>query len=98
MFVETLNAISTGVSVVDMWGKFFPTFKKIFKLLKNGNLEIVIIGAGGTGKTTLGNILSKNFDKNALSQDFKESISIKKDQFPDNIGSIIVKLANARLE
>lgn len=68
MFVETIEAISTGVGVVEISERLFPTFKRIFNLLKNGELKIAIFGAGGTGKTTLGQLLSGEFELNSLLQ------------------------------
>ena len=35
MFVETIEAIGTGVGVIEISEKLFPTFKRIFNLLKN---------------------------------------------------------------
>lgn len=37
MFVETIEAVSTGVSVIEFSQKLFPTFKSIFRRLKNGD-------------------------------------------------------------
>ena len=34
MFVETLEAISTAVSVAELSDKTFPTFKRLFKRIK----------------------------------------------------------------
>jgi ATPase subunit of ABC transporter with duplicated ATPase domains len=75
MFVETIGAVSTGVSAIELSQKMFPSVKKIFKLLKDGELKIAIFGAGGTGKSTLGKVLSGEFDLNSLLQPYQESIS-----------------------
>jgi len=69
MFVETLEAIGTAVSVAELSDKTFPTFKRLFKRITDGELAIAIFGAGGTGKSTLGKYLSDKLVQGGLSQD-----------------------------
>lgn len=91
MFVETLEAISTAVSVAELSDKTFPTFKRLFKRIKEGELAIAIFGAGGTGKSTLGKYLSGKLENSQLSSGYQESISIEKYNLESNvIGSVIV--------
>ena len=91
MFIETLEAISTAVSVAELSDKTFPTFKRLFKRIKDGELAIAIFGAGGTGKSTLGKYLSGTLENNQLSSGYQESISIEKYNLESNvIGSVIV--------
>ena len=91
MFVETLEAISTAVSVAELSDKTFPTFKRLFKRIKDGELAIAIFGAGGTGKSTLGKYLSGTLENSQLSSGYQESISIEKYTLESNvIGSAIV--------
>ena len=91
MFVETLEAISTAVTVAELSDKTFPTFKRLFKRIKDGELAIAIFGAGGTGKSTLGKYLSGKLENNQLSSGYQESISIEKYTLESNvIGSVIV--------
>jgi hypothetical protein len=40
MFVETVNVLSTGIGVIEVSKKLFPTFERVFKRLKNGDLKI----------------------------------------------------------
>lgn len=99
MFVETIEAISTGVGVIEISEKLFPTFKRIFNLLKNGELKIAIFGAGGTGKSTLGKLLSGEFELSGLLQTYQESISIEQYKLESNkIGSVIVAPGQKRRE
>ncbi|GCA76825.1 hypothetical protein MiTe_03676 [Microcystis aeruginosa NIES-2520] len=99
MFVETIEAIGTGVGVIEISEKLFPTFKRIFNLLKNGELKIAIFGAGGTGKSTLGKLLSGEFELSGLLQTYQESISIEKYKLESNkIGSVIVAPGQKRRE
>lgn len=99
MFVETIEAIGTGVGVIEISEKLFPTFKRIFDLLKNGELKIAIFGAGGTGKSTLGKLLSGEFELSGLLQTYQESISIEQYKLESNkIGSVIVAPGQKRRE
>ena len=99
MFVETIEAIGTGVGVIEISEKLFPTFKRIFNLLKNGELKIAIFGAGGTGKSTLGKLLSGEFELSGLLQTYQESISIEQYKLEsNNIGSVIVAPGQKRRE
>lgn len=99
MFVETIEAIGTGVGVIEISEKLFPTFKRIFNLLKNGELKIAIFGAGGMGKSTLGKLLSGEFELSGLLQTYQESISIEQYKLESNkIGSVIVAPGQKRRE
>lgn len=99
MFVETIEAIGTGVGVIEISEKLFPTFKRIFNLLKNGELKIAIFGAGGTGKSTLGKLLSGEFELSGLLQTYQESISIEQYKLESNkIGSVRVAPGQKRRE
>jgi ABC-type hemin transport system ATPase subunit len=72
MFVETLEAISTAVSVAELSDKTFPTFKRLFKRIIDGELAIAIFGAGGTGKSTLGKYLSGKLENSQLSSGYSD--------------------------
>ncbi len=91
MFVETIEAVSTSLGVIDISEKVFPTFKRIFKLIKNGELRIAIVGAGGTGKSTLGKLLSNEFEFTNLLHPYQESMIVESYKLDSNVvGSIIV--------
>jgi len=91
MFVETVEAVSAGISTFEIAEKVTPTFNKIFKLLKNGELKIVILGAGGTGKSTLGKLLAGDLKSIDLMPYYQESISTEKYDLKSNVfGSVIV--------
>lgn len=91
MFVETIEAVSTGLGVIEISEKVFPTFKKFLNLIKNGQISIAIFGAGGTGKTTLGKILAGKLALTDLFQPYHESIMIEKYNLEGGtVGSVIV--------
>ncbi len=99
MFVETLEAVSTGISAIELSEKLFPTLKRIFNVLKNGELKIAIFGAGGTGKTTLGKLLSGEFESSGLFQPYQESITTEQYRLDSNVvGSVIVAPGQKRRE
>jgi GTPase SAR1 family protein len=98
MFVETVSALSTGISVIDVSKKLFPTFERVFKRLKNGDLKIAIFGAGGTGKTTLGQLLAGSYELSDRPT-YRESIRIEQYKLDSNtVGSIVVAPGQERRE
>jgi hypothetical protein len=98
MFVETVSALSTGISVIDVSKKLFPTFERVFKRLKNGELKIAIFGAGGTGKTTLGQLLAGSYELSDLPT-YRESIRMEQYKLDSNtVGSIVVAPGQERRE
>jgi GTPase SAR1 family protein len=99
MFTDPIGTVSTGVSAIELSQKIFPSVKKIFQLLKDGELKIAIFGAGGTGKSTLGKVLSGEFDLNSLLQPYQESISTEQYRLDSNVvGSVIVAPGQIRRE
>ncbi|AFY69592.1 hypothetical protein Pse7367_1298 [Thalassoporum mexicanum PCC 7367] len=97
MFVETVNAVSTGLGLVQISRETFPTFKRIYNRLTNGNLRIAVFGASGTGKTTLGKILTGDLDN--LSQPYQESIRIEEYKLSNNLaGKVIIAPGQERRE
>jgi GTPase SAR1 family protein len=98
MFVETVNVLSTGVGVIEVSKKLFPTFERVFKRLKNGDLKIAIFGAGGTGKTTLGQLLAGSYELSDLPT-YRESIRMEQYRLDSNsMGSIVVAPGQERQE
>lgn len=99
MFTDPIGTVSTGVSTIELSQKIFPSVKKIFQLLKDGELKIAIFGAGGTGKSTLGKVLSGKLDLNSLLQPYQESISIEQYKLDsDVVGTVIVAPGQIRRE
>jgi len=91
MFVETVTTLSTGINVIELGQRAFPTFKKILTRLKRGDLKIAIFGAAGIGKTTLGKLLSQDFQLESLFSPYQESITIEEYQLDSDVfGSVVV--------
>jgi ABC-type transport system involved in cytochrome bd biosynthesis fused ATPase/permease subunit len=85
MFVEAVGALSTGVSTIELSEKLFPTFDRVFKRLKNGDLKIAIFGAGGTGKTILGRILAGEYELSEFPA-YRESIRMENYKLDSSVG------------
>jgi hypothetical protein len=99
MFVEAVEAVSTGVSVYELSVKLQPWLKRVLNLLKNGELTIAIFGAGGTGKTTVGRFLSGESNTDNLFIPYRESVAIEEYQLKsDVIGSVVVAPGQKRRE
>lgn len=77
MFIEPKTAIEVGLAVWEKRGPIAKGLNKIRLLLKRGRLRIAIFGPGGTGKTTLGQILSGKFDTLKGAGQYKESIHVE---------------------
>jgi energy-coupling factor transporter ATP-binding protein EcfA2 len=92
MFVEkVIENVETLVTAYELSKKAAPTVQRVFKQLQSGKLKIAIFGAGGTGKTTLGNILAGKASANNALIPYQESISIEKIKLGgDTPGSVII--------
>lgn len=96
MFVETIEAASVALNTIELLDKSIPTFKRLFSLIKDGDLKFAIFGAGGTGKTTLGKILSGQYELSGL---YQESITTEQYKLDSNVvGSVIVVPGQGRRE
>jgi hypothetical protein len=92
MFVEkVIENVETLVTAYELSKKAAPAVQRVFKQLQSGKLKIAIFGAGGTGKTTLGNILAGKASANNILSQYQESISIEKIKLDgDTPGSVII--------
>ena len=91
MFVESIEVASTALSAIELSEKIMPTFFKILRLLRNGQVTIAVFGAGGSGKSTLGKLFSGDLEPISLFHSYQESVAIEKYQLDGNaFGSLIV--------
>ncbi|MBP0019109.1 MAG: hypothetical protein J7647_16355 [Cyanobacteria bacterium SBLK] len=86
MFIETVEALSTGVSLLEISRGLFPTVKRFAKRLKEGKTAIAIVGAGGTGKTTLGKV----FSGIELSPSYQESLDIEEYKIDSDFNASLI--------
>jgi ABC-type molybdenum transport system ATPase subunit/photorepair protein PhrA len=61
MFVEAINTIGTLANAYEIGRKSQPLLGKLIRRIRDRKLNIVICGAAGTGKSTLGKLLSGEF-------------------------------------
>ncbi len=73
MFVETINTIGTLSNAYEIGKKSQPLLGKIVRLVRDRKLNIVVCGAGGTGKSTLGKLLSGAFGREDILQPYQIS-------------------------
>jgi hypothetical protein len=73
MFVETINTISTLGNAYDIGKKSLPFLGKLVRRIRDRQLRIMICGAGGTGKSTLGKLLSGEFGQEDILQPYQVS-------------------------
>lgn len=91
MFIETVELANAAIGSIELWDRLTPSFAKIIKLLRSGRLKIIIFGAGGTGKSTLGKLLSGDSDPISLLSSYQESIRVESLPLAANsFGSVIV--------
>jgi energy-coupling factor transporter ATP-binding protein EcfA2 len=91
MFVEkVIENVETLVTAYELSKKAAPSIQRVFKQLQNGKLKIAIFGAGGTGKTTLGNILAGKASANSVVSPYQESISIDRIKLEGNTPGLVL--------
>jgi hypothetical protein len=73
MFVETINTIGTLSNAYEIGKKSQPLLGKLVRLVRDRKLNIVVCGAGGTGKSTLGKLLSGAFGREDILQPYQVS-------------------------
>jgi energy-coupling factor transporter ATP-binding protein EcfA2 len=91
MFVEkVIENVETLVTAYELSKKAAPAVQRVFKQLQSGKLKIAIFGAGGTGKTTLGNILAGKASANNILSLYQESISIDRIKLDGNTPGLVL--------
>ncbi len=91
MLIEPNTAIESVLAIYENWRKLVLPLKKIIQSIRHGDLLIGVFGPGGTGKTTLGVLLSKGFSINRDVSKYSESIESEEYNYQGEIlGKIII--------
>jgi flavodoxin len=96
MFIETVEALKTGLSIYDLVNKSRPSVQRIIQRLRSGDVKIVVFGSGGTGKSTFGKMISGEADPNILAT-YRESRTTEEFKFTrDKLGIITIPPGQGR--
>lgn len=91
MPVEPTTTIKTFLALWEQRRLFTGTLLRVQRRLSRGKMVIAIFGAGGVGKTTLGIMLSEDFDPTGKPQPYQESLKTENYWLKSNpINSVIV--------
>lgn len=74
MPIEPNTAIKTGLALWEQRRLLAAPLQKLRRRLGRGKMVIAVFGPGGVGKTTLGTMLSADFDPQAKPETYKESL------------------------
>jgi hypothetical protein len=92
MFVEAINTLGTLTNTYDIAKKSKPLLGKLVRLIRDKKLNIVICGAGGTGKSTLGRLLSGEFGRQDILQSYQTSFTTEELELDSKRSSSILVL------
>jgi hypothetical protein len=96
MFVEkVIENVETLASAYEASRKAAPLVQQVFKQLQSDKLKIAIFGAGGTGKTTLGNILAGKASLNNILSPYQESFKVDKFKLDGNIPGLAINTSGS---
>jgi energy-coupling factor transporter ATP-binding protein EcfA2 len=86
MFIEILShaAVTSAFEAYAHSKEITQTWTKIKYYLRHGKLSVLVIGAGGVGKSTLTQFLSKPIDK-VTPKKYDESLHIETVKFPGGV-------------
>jgi hypothetical protein len=92
MFIEAVNTLNTATKVYDIGKKSQPLLGKLVRRIRDQKLNIVICGAGGTGKSTLGRLLSGEFGRQDILQPYQISFRAEKLELDSEISASVLVL------
>jgi hypothetical protein len=92
MFVEAINTIGTLANAYEIGKKSQPLLGKLIRRIRDRKLNIVICGAGGTGKSTLGKLLSGEFYREDILQFYQMSLRTEELELDSQMPSSIFVL------
>lgn len=73
MFVEAINTVGTLSNAYEIGKRSQPLLSKLIRRIRDRQLRITIFGASGTGKSTLGKLLSGEFGQEDILQSYQAS-------------------------
>jgi hypothetical protein len=89
MIIEGKEAFEIGTEIYRNRNLILQYSRKIWKLLTDGYLRLLVFGPGGTGKTTLGRVLEGDFDPSRT--EYEESLALENFSVPGDVfGTILV--------
>jgi hypothetical protein len=74
MSIDPNTGIKVGLALWDQRNRFSDALKRLRRRLAQGKMTVLVFGAGGVGKTTLGSMLSEDFDAQAKPTAYTESL------------------------
>ncbi len=92
MFVEAINTIGTLANAYEIGKKSQPLLGKLIRRIRDRKLNIVICGAAGTGKSTLGKLLSGEFYREDILQSYQISLRTEELELDSKTPSSILVL------
>jgi hypothetical protein len=87
MFVETVKG---GLLLYDQRAKLASLWKRLQRWITRGSSAIVIVGAGGTGKSTLGQLLARGPTGLAQPQRYRESMTVETLRLSGNVPATLL--------
>ena len=87
MFVE---AVEAGFVALEHRKTIATQWKRFCNRIKKGTIRILVVGAGGVGKTTLARMLTGQLDPFSGSPDYQQSVGIEETILPGDIPAIML--------
>lgn len=87
MFVETVKA---GLLAYDQRAKLVSMWRRIRRWMTKGRSSILIVGAGGTGKSTLAQILATGPGVFSPPRSYRESITVETLKLAGNVPATLI--------
>jgi hypothetical protein len=92
MFIDAINTIGTLANAYEIGKKSQPLLGQLIRRIRDRKLNIVICGAAGTGKSTLGKLLSGEFYREDILQSYQISLRTEELELDSKTPSSILVL------
>jgi energy-coupling factor transporter ATP-binding protein EcfA2 len=90
MFAEIVEVAAAAAGMYEQRKNIGTMFSRFRRLIVNGTTRVVVFGAGGTGKTTLGRYLSGVLDTDSAVDPYEETMSRVDFSFGGKIPGIVL--------